>query len=57
MACKFDFDGVNCGVHIFGLVSVSLAAANAESSHTLRRAQVFFIGAVHFVRLPGKRAA
>jgi hypothetical protein len=57
MACKFDFDGVNCGVHIFGLVSVSLAAANAGLLHIPPGAQVFFIGAVHFVPLPGKRAA
>jgi hypothetical protein len=42
---------------LFGLVSVVLAAANAGSSHTLRSAQVFFVDAVHFVRLPRKRAA
>jgi len=42
---------------LFGLVSVSLAIANAGLLHVPRRAQVFFIGAVHFVRLPKKRAA
>jgi hypothetical protein len=43
--------------HDFGLVSVSLAAANAESSHILPGAQVIFIAAVHFAPLPRKRAA
>jgi hypothetical protein len=43
--------------HIFGLVSVVLPRGNAGSLHILRRAQVFFVAAVHFVPVPRKRAA
>jgi hypothetical protein len=57
----FDGGGVELGgvfgVHIFGLVSVALPRGNTGLLHILPCAQVFFIGAVHFVRLPGKRAA
>jgi hypothetical protein len=45
------------GVHVFGLVSVALPRGNTGSSHILRRVQVFFIPAVHFVPLRRKRAA
>jgi hypothetical protein len=48
--------GDDDGVHIFGLVSVSLPSGNTGSSHIPPGAQVFFIGAVHFVPLPRKRA-
>jgi hypothetical protein len=44
------------GVHVFGLVSVSLPGGNTGSSHILRRVQVFFIQIVHFVPFPRKRA-
>jgi hypothetical protein len=40
--CVFGF------VHIFGLVSVSLAIANAGLLHAPPGAQVFFIGAVNY---------
>jgi hypothetical protein len=54
--CPFVVSSEDAVFHIFGLVSVSLPRGNTGSSHIPPCVQVFFLSAVHFVRLPRKRA-